>query len=1180
MLADPTLRYADIQACCSCLGFREGDTYKIDTDAEVSIRTLLRYLRNETAECDIRRELGQLRIVSSDLIPLLRCCSGNKTLFELVIRLLMNLTQPAIVCFRQEIPKDRDLYSAYLQVDDLLKSYKKDFADEELFRVLCNLVGSLLDRSWEERSEEDRLLIERILILIRNVLHIAPDVVGEQRTDEDVSVHDQILWAMHLSGWDELLLFLANSDDERMFAFHTLEIISLMLREQTPELLACAGNKAETKSELNTRRKLIERLKIRDDAERKNFLYACNLRQARFGGAFELVNTPSLSERPLIYHHDITHTAQMATVISKQLDSSVDVVDNVDIVELDVGKRKFRKPKHRKPLVDRSIHRRSILAVQLYLQGFCWQFLKFCYNPIMRVVQSGLTRQATQENDETYFLWTMRFFMAFCRVYRFRSDYISETLSVPIFHWIYDQVINYKEHLVTNKRGGASNQRAMQAARRLELAVACYKEFLTCLNRMLHVTGEDKTIQPGDDETQDGVEERLRSQANVAESIIANVFYVAEYQEVFPNLLRDYNEIFMSKDYLRDLVEGSHLFITLLSNKICGSNKKIIVKRRRVHRRKKRSSKPKKETRKTAILSQEPEDVRISRLKQQWSNQLEGPLIEILLGTVYQESEQDESDDEMNDTRLFDATTGNSEDQQLKSAIHRVQAALFAGSAKRALSMAKRMWRLWPEVAPVSIEEDNSAIDAGRAAGLRPECLNVLGALQQIHMTELEEEEEEEREALNNSSSNSSDGDDLYNEELGISDSNDELVTTEKEVVLDFSAFMLKFVHPRVVHAYTLLLENYDNNPESVNHAIVHTIHRLAVKERLTGCFFQLRLFRVFQKFLHDRALATSPEFKELANLIKYILRKFFEAEERNNYILIETLFFKTPKESYETVQGYGTFESNKKTIHWTSEHDKELTQLFEAYRHDPVPSGNDLADLLVKHFSDSSKTRRQIVARLITLGLITSLKQLKEITVRPPKPLSGRNRRLLNNGESSEWTEQEIARLRDIVELHKGSKNMLTEIMNEIKVDHDLAVQRCLGQELIMNENQSDKCIPPIRARRVIAAKILELDDERSMDSSYEEEASSSHSSDSENKTNKSTTPEYINQLVESDRPSYQMEPITYVNHTQDDYISGAVSPNSELGSPKIPVQKRRRLLSSDDENEDGHDTYHSESL
>ncbi|VDO83432.1 unnamed protein product [Schistosoma curassoni] len=276
----------------------------------------------------------------------------------------------------------------------------------------------------------------------------------------------------------------------------------------------------------------------------------------------------------------------------------------------------------------------------------------------------------------------------------------------------------------------------------------------------------------------------------------------------------------------------------------------------------------------------------------------------------------------------------------------------------------------------------------------------------------------------------------------------------------------------------------------------------------------------------------------------------------------------------------------SKKTIHCTSEHDKELTQLFEAYRHDPVPSGNDLADLLVKHFSDPSKTRRQVIARLIILGLITSAKQLKEIIVRPPEPLSGRNRCLLNNGESSEWTEQEIARLRDIVELHKGSKNMLTEIMNERKVDHDLAVQRCLEQELIMDENRSDKYIPPIRARldnenqlktAVYKRKRTKVqnvdmdvskelkksksckkkfsstsDDERSMNSSYEEEekeANTSHNSDSKHNTDENTSPEYINQLVESNRPSDQVDHITYVNHTQDDYTCGAVSPNSESG-------------------------------
>lgn len=38
--------------------------------------------------------------------------------------------------------------------------------------------------------------------------------------------------AMHSSGMEDLLLYLASSDDERQFSFHILEIVSLMFREQ------------------------------------------------------------------------------------------------------------------------------------------------------------------------------------------------------------------------------------------------------------------------------------------------------------------------------------------------------------------------------------------------------------------------------------------------------------------------------------------------------------------------------------------------------------------------------------------------------------------------------------------------------------------------------------------------------------------------------------------------------------------------------------------------------------------------------------------------------------------------------------------------------------------------------------------------------------------------------------
>ncbi|KAA3677312.1 timeless, partial [Paragonimus westermani] len=1084
MLADPLLRYADIQACCACLGFREGSVYKIDADAEASVRTLLRYLRNESHECDVRRELGRLRIVSSDLIPLLRSCTGNRLLVELVIRLLMNLTQPAIVCFRQEIPKDRDLYGAYVQVDDLLKSYKK---------------------KWEERSEDDRLLIERVLILTRNVLHIAPDPAEERRTDEDVSVHDQLLWALHLSGWDELLLFLGNAEDEQMFAFHTLEIISLMLREQTPELLASAGKQTPEIMQMSE--------------------------QNRFGGTYELYNTLSLSNRPLIYHHNVTSSINPTQPSrTSTTDSSLvahQFEDKVGIVDLDIGKRVFRKPKSRKPLIERAVHRRSILAVQLFLQASCTMLKTLSVHivPDFHLCFSTNLYRFPHFNAPLSHAWDC-----------------AETLSASTFHWIYDQVMHYREVMLSDKRGGGTNRKAIQASRRLELSVAAYREFLTCLGRMIKTTEADHIPDLSASETQDIVEERLRIQSTAAESIMgASV--------ISPNLVRSFPRggvrgILLHRSnlsvpgiyvkaaelqFLQDLVEGSHLFISLLTDRIKDGNQKLFVRRRKFVRRKRRRSAAAKsvqpqQTDRTvhSDVEVEPPELRTLRLDYQWSHQLAPTLIGALSSTDTSDrlsNDATDADDDPEESRLFDATSGSSEAQQLRSAIRRVQAALFAGEAIKALCLARRLWRLWPEVAPVTLEEDDPVRNDDRAAGLIPSNLAILGALRQIHATEFQEdgtEPDDERDA----DTEEQPDEDLMNEELGLDGSGDEdglLVTTEKEVQMDLTTFLLKFAHPRIVHTLTLLLADYATNPRSTNAAIVHFIHRLAVRQRLPGCFFQLRLFYTFQQFHRNRALSTSAEYKDLANISKYILRKFFEAYQLNNAVSIELLFFKSVKEGYEASKGYGTFEDSKKSMKWNPDLDEELTKLFEAYRNDPVPRGmryslkvvsmrvrlpftlirfftlatikwigirddrssEDLADVLLKHFSDVTKTRRQIVARLIFLGLISSLKQLKQITskvtfcfrsvyaasrIRPERTHSSRSSRIpTNEADREEWTEEEVMRL-----------PLLSEIMTDLAMDHELALRQ--QEEFDANEDGARPSVPLLRSRRAVRTKLLEL--------------------------------------------------------------------------------------------------------
>lgn len=44
-----------------------------------------------------------------------------------------------------------------------------------------------------ERDEDKGLVIERILILVRNVLQVPADPEAEKRTDNDASIHDQVM---------------------------------------------------------------------------------------------------------------------------------------------------------------------------------------------------------------------------------------------------------------------------------------------------------------------------------------------------------------------------------------------------------------------------------------------------------------------------------------------------------------------------------------------------------------------------------------------------------------------------------------------------------------------------------------------------------------------------------------------------------------------------------------------------------------------------------------------------------------------------------------------------------------------------------------------------------------------------------------------------------------------------
>ncbi|XP_035517509.1 protein timeless homolog [Morone saxatilis] len=531
----------ELLATCTALGYLEGDTYHKEADCLESVKDLIRYLRHEDDSRDVRQQLGAGQIVQNDLLPIIIQHGQDKALFDACIRLMVNLTQPAMLCFGK-VPDDPVFRHHFLQVTSHLQAYKEAFASEKVFGILSEILYNLLQLDWEQRQEEDNLLIERILLLVRNVLHVPADPCEEKKVDDDASIHDRLLWAIHMSGFDDLVKFLASAQSEQQWSMHVLEIISLMFRDQTPEALVSAGQ-ARSAEEKQRDSQELEALRQKEHAAKRSRTFQRGTRHSRFGGSYVVQGLKSIGDKDVIYHRHI-HDFKNYTH--------------------DVGKAVRRVPKKNRQAQECKDKRRSALNVRLFLREFCVDFLENCYNRLMYLVKESLIREQTQQHDETYYLWALSFFMAFNRGNGFRADLVSETMSIRAFHFIERNITNYYEMILTDRKEATS------WSRRMHLALKAYQELLLTVNEM--------------DRSQD---ESIRHSSNVIKS---NIFYLMEYREIFLTLLRKYDETKQPHSYLKDLVESTHLFLRMLE-RFCKGHRNLIVQKKKVKRKRSRGDK-------------------------------------------------------------------------------------------------------------------------------------------------------------------------------------------------------------------------------------------------------------------------------------------------------------------------------------------------------------------------------------------------------------------------------------------------------------------------------------------------------------------------------------------------------------------------------------------------------------
>jgi timeless len=901
---------ADLESTCAALGTYDGIKYQRDDECIECVKDLIRFLRRDDDSHQLRRSLGQIGVVQSDLIPLLRDYSDDEELLELVLRLMVNLTGPELLLFREELPQDKVTRNHFIELQNHRQAYKKAFVDEKLWAVLTTTLGSLLRKDYNDRSEDDGLVIERILILVRNVLQVPRDVLGERRTDDEASIHDQVLWVLHKSGMEDLMLFIASSEEETQYCLHVLEIISLMFREQDPNHLASA-NFQRSKEEKDQDEMALLRLRESEmEKSRQKFRQIKSTRHSRFGGTFTVANVKSISERTLIIHQPLA------------------AVDNINF-DKDKRPKKLATNKRTPGDLD-SVKRRSTLAIRLFLKEFCVELLHGAYNKLMSVVKDSLVRQKAQNNDETYYLWSIKFFMEFNRAYKFRPDLVFETLNKSTFHYCQNQIEAYKDSFEHEKR---NRPMCIIWARRIHLAVRAYQELL--LNVTVMVSSKD---------------DKVRQSGMVLRS---DVFYESEYRELCLQQLSLYQPEKMSMSHLKDIVETTHVFLKLMEHMSKSSH--VMVSSKKVRKKTTKKSgggKTNKTTSQDGFVGERETN------EQSW-DVVSSELSQILQGRV--------NGGELPEiVAPFDATSDVKIDDQRNIAMLRIQDSLRENIPGIAVALLRASREVWPEndafgANDAEPEDEYIAMreilfaDIPRPAGYKIDVADqapqVEGENENIlEQPEIDEEDEED-------------------------EGEETMVTTRVEQEFDFNSFLQRFAVQSVCSAYAILFANYDKNTDHTNHCIIKMFHRIAWDMKLPALLFHVAILRVFQRIHRDYKLAPSnTSFRELNRFAKFVLEKFFEVAKTNKHIWMESCFWKNSREASEIVDGYGTQASTKsqKASFWCEEDEEKLIRVFTQLKEmQTKEEDGDLLDSITAFFTEAGKSRRQVATKLKQMALI-----------------------------------------------------------------------------------------------------------------------------------------------------------------------------------------------------------------
>ncbi|VDM62910.1 unnamed protein product [Angiostrongylus costaricensis] len=542
-----------------------------------------------------------------------------------------------------------------------------------------------------------------------------------------------------------------------------------------------------------------------------------------------------------------------------------------EVTFLDERKNKKVTAKNRRPFEGKLKTHTSSMDLRIKLKLLVEEILSSCFNRLMKSTKELVY-------SDLHFFLLMRFLLEYNRLSGRASSEVSACLSIEAFHHVQVQISNYLESAVTMKK------EAKQFGLRTQYSLSVYKELILFLQHL--------------------IENGSLDEKDLAHRTSYHILIVEEYREMGLAMIRKFSVTFLSKTYLSELILSTHHYLQLLQNAVKLGQLNTVKKRSKIRRRIARGKK--------SPLPALVDNLSSEELSIKWSC-ITNELKDIILGNL------ECSPDQTPVNSLLDVR----EEQ------HQYVTCRRRNPPKRQLNREQRI--ITPRVCSAEIRRKKSVLIVICSLFRKFAMLKVQRALR--------ESRTKDAMGLYRSSRELWPADGIFGDpDSSVEEQLDEIHPARgtNQPVVQRSPTLKKTSQPRrggkplggglifitYYFRYVFLLNDFATNSVELNKALVKLLHRIAFNLDMPSRLFQLSLFRIFAqvrtyfKGIPKDDMRRNPLF-ELFNFGHHLLKKsvFFSCYGiLEDKLAPEILFWKGPKECYEIQNGYGTYETGKRT--------------------------------------------------------------------------------------------------------------------------------------------------------------------------------------------------------------------------------------------------------------------------